>query len=172
MPITQLLKPLVSFERPAEGASKWANHPLSRLAVAAALAGVLLVLHRHSPDKGARAGLGWGGVGLLGWQGTVQHVCARCAPPAPASLLLPPPCPPAAARMAKEAGRARDEVLDWLGVRNDGYKKLAGDAATSAAANATDGAAADASAGAEAGLGAEAGGEAADAAAAGGEAEL
>ena len=56
VPITQLLKPLVSFERPAEGSSKWANHPLTRLAVAGALGGLLFALHRHSPDKGARRG--------------------------------------------------------------------------------------------------------------------
>ena len=75
LPITQVLRPLVSVQHPGEGASKWNNHPLTRLAVAAALAGLLSVLYRHSPDKGMRG---------RALQGSLQHpvclpgVCLRC----------------------------------------------------------------------------------------------
>ena len=52
VPITQILKPLVSLQRPAEGASRWSNHPLTRLAVLAAISGLLVRLYAHAPDKG------------------------------------------------------------------------------------------------------------------------
>lgn len=53
VPITQLHKPFISVERPAADAPrKWANHPLTRLAVGAAVAGLLYVLYSHAPDKG------------------------------------------------------------------------------------------------------------------------
>lgn len=52
VPITQLHKPFISVERPAADAPrKWANHPLTRLAVGAAVAGLLYVLYSHAPDK-------------------------------------------------------------------------------------------------------------------------
>ncbi|KAL4437010.1 hypothetical protein ABPG75_004149 [Micractinium tetrahymenae] len=52
VPITQLHKPFVSVKRPAADAPrKWSNHPLTRLAVGAAAAGLLYVLYSHAPDK-------------------------------------------------------------------------------------------------------------------------
>lgn len=79
VPIRQLLKPLVSFEGPSEGSSKWANHPLTRAGVAVAMGAVLYVLHSHSPGTGKSAAAvccGWcllESVGALrcataGWQ--------------------------------------------------------------------------------------------------------
>lgn len=57
MPISQILKPLMSVQQPAES-SKWGSHPLTRVAVGALAAGFLFMLYRQSPDKGARlAGL-------------------------------------------------------------------------------------------------------------------
>lgn len=63
-----------------------------------------------------------------------------CSPPTPSSS--------AAARVAKEASRYRDDVLDWLGVHQEGYQKLTGNttAPANATANATFGGAAEAAA--------------------------
>ncbi|GAB4817971.1 hypothetical protein N2152v2_005017 [Parachlorella kessleri] len=53
VPLNQLLKPLVEVE--ASDPSHWGSHPLVRLGVGAALAGVLYVLYAHAPDKGSVA---------------------------------------------------------------------------------------------------------------------
>lgn len=100
--MSQLLKPLVSVERPAEGGSKWSSHPVTRLAVGAAVAGLLVFLHQHSPGKGAlRRGLRCAG-GSQDSCARRSASSARCwsplAPP-PASARLPapsggPPPPP------------------------------------------------------------------------------
>lgn len=50
LPITQIFKPLLSVQHPAENASKWSSHPLTRVAVGAALGGFLYVLYSHSPN--------------------------------------------------------------------------------------------------------------------------
>lgn len=76
MPIFQLFKPLISVEVPAEGASKWSHHPLTRLAVAAAVGGLLFFLHSHSPDKGERRGVDWLAV-WLDWMHTCSCSCSR-----------------------------------------------------------------------------------------------
>ncbi|KAI3433795.1 hypothetical protein D9Q98_003600 [Chlorella vulgaris] len=89
VPIRQLLKPLVSFEGPSEGSSKWANHPLTRAGVAVAMGAVLYVLHSHSPGTAA---------------------------------------------ITTEAGRYKDDLMDWLGLQRDGYERIGNG---SAAANAT-----------------------------------
>lgn len=55
LPVSQIFKPLISLERPAEGASKWANHPLTRLGVGAALGGLVYLLYSHSPNTASMA---------------------------------------------------------------------------------------------------------------------
>ena len=70
VPFTQILKPLVALQRPTEGASRWSNHPLTRLAVLAAISGLLVRLYAHSPDKGEYrvcVGGGGSGGGERGW---------------------------------------------------------------------------------------------------------
>ena len=65
VPLSQIFRPLVSVESPAEGGG-WGSHPLTRLGVGTALAGVLYVLYSHAPDKGGSASFFWcGGSELL-----------------------------------------------------------------------------------------------------------
>lgn len=82
VPITQLHKPFISVERPAADAPrKWANHPLTRLAVGAAVAGLLYVLYSHAPDKGERQTSAAGGPrSLVVWPAlSCRHVCWNSA---------------------------------------------------------------------------------------------
>jgi hypothetical protein len=177
VPIRQLLKPLVSFEGPSEGSSKWANHPLTRAGVAVAIGAVLYVLHSHSPGTGKSAAAvycGWcllESIGTLrcataGWQqlpagvllawhervlflvalsplpshpNTQQHCCSVFCPSSsqPQSLAsFDTFCfhIRAAAAITTEAGRYKDDLMDWLGLQRDGYERIGNG---SAAANAT-----------------------------------
>lgn len=75
MPITQLHKPFISVERPAPDAPrKWANHPLTRLAVGGAVAGLLYVLYSHAPDKGE------GPPRAASWRAAAGRLCVTLRP--------------------------------------------------------------------------------------------
>ena len=63
VPLNQLLKPLVEVE--SSDPSHWGSHPLVRLGVGAALAGVLYVLYAHAPDKGGLLAAGMAAAPLL-----------------------------------------------------------------------------------------------------------
>lgn len=53
VPLSGLLKPLVSVQQPDEDKA-WANSWLARLSVGVSLASLIFVLYTHSPPKGKR----------------------------------------------------------------------------------------------------------------------